>query len=61
MSAELDAEAYVDAVAPALCLVLDPAHRPGVIANFQRIATVARAVLDFPLGEEIEPGPVFTP
>jgi len=33
-----DAEAYVDAAARLVGLPLDPAHRPGVVLNFGRIA-----------------------
>jgi len=56
-----DAEAYMDAVAPALDLTVDAAHRAGVIANLQRIAAVAAVFLDAKLADELEPGPVFKP
>jgi len=58
---DFDPEAFVDAVAPAVGLDIDPAHRPGVAANIARVAQMAQLVLDFPLGDTVEPGPVFTP
>jgi hypothetical protein len=61
MSREFDAERFVDAAAPAVGLTLDPAHRPGVVANIARIRQMAWLVLDFPLAEEVEPAPVFVP
>lgn len=59
--AEFDAAAYVDAAAALIWLPLDPAHRPGVILNLERIAEMARLVMEFPLGDEAEPAPVFRP
>jgi hypothetical protein len=56
-----DAEAYVDAAAKLLGLPLDPAHRPGVVLNLERIAQMAVLVMEFPLPDETEPAPVFTP
>jgi hypothetical protein len=56
-----DAEAYVDAAAPLVGLTIDPAHRPGVVLNIQRIAAMAALVMDFPLPDESEPAPVFRP
>jgi len=53
-------EALVDANAAALALPLDPAHRPGVIQNFERIYAIAQSVMEFPLSAEVEPAPVFT-
>ena len=57
----LDLEAYVDAATGLIGLPLDPAHRPGVILNLQRIAEMAALVMAFPLPEDAEPAPVFTP
>ncbi|MFZ3320722.1 MAG: DUF4089 domain-containing protein [Usitatibacter sp.] len=54
-----DAEAYVDAASRALNLPLDPAHRPGVVANMERIAHFAAIVMESPLDEGFEPAPVF--
>ncbi len=54
-------EAYVDQSAAALGLRIDPAHRPGVVANLQRTAAVAAPLLAFALPDAAEPAPVFTP
>jgi hypothetical protein len=56
-----DAEAYVDAAAAIIGLPIDPAHRPGVILNLERIAQMAASVLAFELPEGTEPAPVFRP
>jgi hypothetical protein len=62
MSGEpFDAEAYVDAAARLIGLPIEPAHRPGVVLNFERIAQMAALVMEFPLPEETEPAPVFEP
>ena len=52
---------YVVAAAAALELPIAPAHLPGVIVNFERLAGLARLVNDFPLGPEDEPGPRWEP
>jgi Protein of unknown function (DUF4089) len=57
--AAFDPALYVDAAAALIGLPLDPAHRPGVILNLQRIAEMAALVMAFPLPDETEPGPVF--
>jgi hypothetical protein len=56
-----DAEAYVDATARLIGLPIDPAHRPGVVLNLQRIAQMAALVMEFPLPEETESAPVYEP
>ncbi len=56
-----DAAAYVDAAAALIELRLDPAHRPGVILNMQRIAEMAALVMAFELPDDAEPAPVFRP
>jgi len=56
-----DAESYVDAAAALIGLPLDPAHRPGVILNIERIADMAALLMAFSLSEETEPAPVFRP
>ena len=61
MAAWFDVDAYADAAAAAVELPIAPAHRPGVILNLERIAAMARLVLDFPIGDEIDPAPVFRP
>lgn len=55
------AEEYVAAAAAALNLTIAPDHRPGVVANMERLAAIARLVMDFPLPDEIELAPVFRP
>jgi hypothetical protein len=57
----LDVETYVDAAVALIELPLDPAHRPGVILNMQRIAEMAALVMAFPLSDDVEPAPVFRP
>jgi hypothetical protein len=56
-----DADAYVDAAAALIGLPIDPAHRPGVVLNLERIAQMAALVMDFPMPDETEPAPVFRP
>jgi hypothetical protein len=57
----VDPETYVDAAAALIGLPIDPAHRPGVVLNLERIAQMAALVMEFPLPEDIEPAPVFEP
>jgi hypothetical protein len=57
----VDPQAYVDAAAALIGLPIDPAHRPGVIVNLERIAQMAALVMEFALPEEAEPAPVFRP
>jgi hypothetical protein len=57
----VDPEAYVDAAAALIGLPIDPAHRPGVIVNLERIAQMAALVMEFALPEEAEPAPVLRP
>jgi len=54
-------EKYVVAAAAALELPIAPAHLPGVIVNFERLAAIAASVNQFPLGAEDEPGPRWEP
>jgi hypothetical protein len=56
-----DTEAHVDAAAMLIGLPLDPAHRPGVVLNLERIAQMAALVMEFALPDETEPAPVFKP
>jgi hypothetical protein len=60
-SRPFDVETYVDAAAALIELPLDPADRPGVILNMQRIAEMAALVMAFPLSDDTEPAPVFRP
>lgn len=52
-------EEYVDRMAELINLPLDSSHRPGVIANFEKLAEIAQLVTEFPLPEEIEAAPSF--
>ena len=61
MDDHLDAAAFVTAASEFIGLEIAPAHRPGVIANMQRIASLARLVMEFPLSDDNEPAPVFRP
>jgi hypothetical protein len=54
-------EKYVDAAAAALDLNLAPAHRPGVLENFARLAQLAALVNEFQLTPEDEPAPLWKP
>lgn len=58
-------ERYVESAAELIDLPLLPEHRPGAIANFEKIAEIARLVLEFPLEKElekeIEAAPKFEP
>ena len=56
-----DAKAYVEAASAALQVPVAAEHLPGVIANMERVAMMARLVMDFPLPDEAEAGPVFQP
>jgi len=56
-----DADAFIDAAAPLLGLTIDPAHRPGVVQNLERIAGIARLLMDEPMPPEDQPAPVFEP
>ena len=59
MDAEL--EAYMDASAPVLGIAIDPAWRDAVRANLALSLRMAAIVAAFPLEDEAEPAPVFTP
>jgi hypothetical protein len=52
---------FVDVVSEVIALPIPDEYRESVIANFERIQTVAQLVLEFPLPEEIEIAPVFEP
>ena len=54
-------EIYVDAAAKLVGLPLDPAHRPGVVLNIERIAQMAALFMEFPLPDETEPAPIYRP
>jgi len=56
-----DSGAYVDAAAALIGLPIDPAHRPGIVLNLERIAQMAALVMEFPLPDETGPAPVYQP
>ena len=56
-----ETERYVLAAAAALELPIAPAHLPGVVLNFERLAGIAAAVNEFALGPADEPGPRWEP
>jgi Protein of unknown function (DUF4089) len=57
----VDLAQLVDVTAALVDLPLRPEHRPGVMANFDRIVTLAQLVMDFPLPPEIGAAPIFEP
>ena len=58
---EKNLETYVETTAELINLPLLPEHRPGVVANFEKLSEIARLVLEFPLEKETEPAPKFEP
>ena len=60
-SDRFDWDAYVDSMAALHGLVLDAQRRSEVSTQLQRIEALARQFVDFPLGPEVDPAPVFRP
>ncbi|MBD2083156.1 DUF4089 domain-containing protein [Leptolyngbya sp. FACHB-17] len=56
-----NANEFVEIMAEAVGLPIPAEYRESVVANVERIHTVAQLVLEFPLPEEIEAAPVFEP
>ena len=56
-----DVESYVERAAALIALPLSPEHKPGVVANLGRTAAIAKLVTEFPLPDDVEPGPVWRP
>ncbi|HEY5830746.1 MAG: DUF4089 domain-containing protein [Hyphomicrobiaceae bacterium] len=52
-------DVYIDAVAAALGLAVEPEWKPGIKANLQVTLRLASLVADFELPDEAEPAPVF--
>ncbi|GAP97101.1 DUF4089 domain-containing protein [Leptolyngbya sp. NIES-2104] len=52
---------FVEIMSEAIALPIPAEYREGVVANLERIHTVAQVVLEFPLPNEIEAAPVFEP
>ena len=61
MEEDQEIGALVDAMARLLDIGLTPDSRPVVIANLRIARDMARMVEAFPLPDEAEPAPVFTP
>lgn len=57
----VDWAAYVDSTASAIGLAIDPASRPGVVANLERIAQVAQVVNAVDLVDTDEAAGVYRP
>jgi Protein of unknown function (DUF4089) len=57
----LDPAALVDQLAALVALPIQPEHRPGVVADFARIVTLAQLATEFPLPDDIEIAPNFEP
>ena len=56
-----DADALIDASLPLLGLSLSEAARPVVKLHLETAERLARLVTEFPLDDESEPAPVYTP
>lgn len=57
----LDVEDYVERTAAALELPLDSRDLAEVVVAFRRIAEMAEFVMEFPVGDEVDPAPSFLP
>jgi hypothetical protein len=57
---EFDADAYIDASLPLLGLELAPESRAVVKIHLTTAERLSRLVREFPLGDEVEPAPVYT-
>ncbi len=58
---QFDVTEYVEQMALLLDLQLRDEYRDGVVANFERIRAIAHMINSFPLPEDVEVAPVFTP
>jgi hypothetical protein len=59
---ELNAiNALIDGTAPLVGLTIDEASRPVVVMHLRTAVRLGRLVLDFPLVDELEHAPVYTP
>ena len=58
---EIDVESFVDTAAGLLGIDLTAESRPVVISHFEIAANMAQFVMEFPLPDEAEPAPVYTP
>lgn len=56
-----NAERAIDVACDLFAIPMQPQWRETAIANFVAITAAAQLVMDFPLDDEAEPGPVFQP
>jgi Protein of unknown function (DUF4089) len=56
-----DADALIDAALPLLEFNPREGSRAAIKSNLEVAARLARLVMEFPLDDESEPAPVFTP
>jgi hypothetical protein len=56
-----DLDRLVTGLAAAVGLPLDPAHRPGVTANFRRLLAQGDIVMSVAVPPDTEPAPIFRP
>jgi hypothetical protein len=56
-----DLDRLMTGLAAATGLPLDPAHRPGVAANFRRLLAQGGIVMSVPVPPDMEPAPIFRP
>jgi len=61
MPTDADREAALDAAIALHGLAVDPAWRAAILANMKVIGAAAGLALEFPLGDELDPAPVFRP
>ena len=53
--------AYIHQAAALTGLSIAPEHLPGVVANLERMQTIAQLVTEFPLLDTVEAAPTFEP
>ncbi|MBB5753507.1 AtzG-like protein [Prosthecomicrobium pneumaticum] len=58
---DFDAEAHVVHMAAAMALPIAPEWQSGVVAHMAATARAAALLLDPPVGDHVEPAPVFEP
>jgi len=56
-----NASEFVEIMSEVIALPIPAEYRENVVANIERIHTIAQLVLEFPLSEEIEAAPGFEP
>ncbi len=57
---QADIEAMLSATAAALGLTIDAAYQPGALLSFERIASQAQILMEFPLEDDVEIAPAFS-